>query len=146
MLYSPIMPVGVPGGLTPEQAARVEIDRLLEAAGWAVQDREKLDLSAARGIAVREFHVKTGFADYLLYGDRRVLGTIEAKKVGEPLLGVPMYPSELMPSSVGLCGRSTPLIRTIRGSGTRTGVAGPRPGFAHRQPTATRRPRLSRGS
>ncbi len=28
----------MPGGLTPEQQARVEIDRKLEAAGWAVQD------------------------------------------------------------------------------------------------------------
>ena len=28
----------MPGGLTPEQKARVEIDALLEAAGWQVQD------------------------------------------------------------------------------------------------------------
>jgi len=76
------------GGLTPEQRARVEIDRKLEAAGWVVQDFEAIDLSAGRGVAVREFRTATGPADYLLYGDRKALGTIEAKKDGTPLLGV----------------------------------------------------------
>jgi type I restriction enzyme R subunit len=37
------------GGLTPEQHARVEIDRKLEAAGWVVQDFKAIDLSAAPG-------------------------------------------------------------------------------------------------
>ncbi len=41
------------GGLTPEQKARVEIDRKLEAAGWAVQDFSEMDLTVPeRGIAV----------------------------------------------------------------------------------------------
>src|SRR3954454_17067425 len=78
----------MPGGLTPEQHARVEIDRKLEAAGWVVQDFREIDLSAGRGVAVREFPTATGPADYLLYGDRKALGTIEAKKDGTPLLGV----------------------------------------------------------
>jgi type I restriction enzyme, R subunit len=78
----------VVGGLTPEQKARVDIDRKLEAAGWVVQDFREMDLSAGRGVAVREFPTATGPADYLLYGDRRALGTIEAKKDGTPLLGV----------------------------------------------------------
>ncbi len=78
----------MPGGLTPEQQARVEIDRKLEAAGWVVQDFKEIELSAARGVAVREFPTATGPADYLLYGDRKALGTIEAKKDGTPLLGV----------------------------------------------------------
>lgn len=77
-----------PGGLTPEQQARVEIDRKLDAAGWAVQDFREMDLSAGSGVAVREFPTATGPADYLLYGDRKALGTIEAKKDGTPLLGV----------------------------------------------------------
>jgi type I restriction enzyme R subunit len=76
------------GGLTPEQRARVEIDRKLEAAGWLVQDFKQMDLSAGRGVAVREFPTATGPADYLLYGDRKAMGTIEAKKDGTPLLGV----------------------------------------------------------
>jgi type I restriction enzyme R subunit len=55
---------------TPEQKARREIDADLTAAGWIVQDREDLDLTAGRGIAVSEFVMKSGFgsADYLPYG------------------------------------------------------------------------------
>ena len=50
---------------TPEQKVRREIDRALSAAGWLVQDRDTLDLTAGRGIAVREFPLKPkfGFAD-----------------------------------------------------------------------------------
>src|SRR6202050_3409983 len=69
---------------TPEQRARREIDVALIAAGWLVQSRDELDLTAARGIAVREFPMKSGFgfADYLLYVDRKALGAIEAKAEG----------------------------------------------------------------
>jgi len=68
----------------PEQKARREIDAKLIASGWIVQDMEDLDLSAGRGIAVREFPMKAGFgfADYLLYLDRKSLGAIEAKAEG----------------------------------------------------------------
>jgi len=48
---------------SPEAQARQRIDGLLEAAGWCVQDRCALNLSAARGVAVREFPLQTGFAD-----------------------------------------------------------------------------------
>jgi type I restriction enzyme R subunit len=69
---------------TPEQKARLEIDVSLALAGWLVQSRDELDLTAARGVAVREFPMKTGFgfADYLLYVDRKALGAIEAKAEG----------------------------------------------------------------
>src|SRR3989442_13673224 len=69
---------------TPEQRARREIDADLTAAGWLVQGRPDLDLAACRGIAVREFQMKTGFgfADYLLYLDRKALGAVEAKAEG----------------------------------------------------------------
>ncbi len=69
---------------TPEQKARREIDAKLTASGWLVQDREDLDLAAGRGIAVREFPMKSGFgfADYLLYLDRKALGAVEAKAEG----------------------------------------------------------------
>lgn len=72
---------------TPEQQARIEIDKLLIAAGWIVQDREEVYLAAGRGIAVREFQLSTGPADYLLFVDRQVVGVIEAKKAGETLSG-----------------------------------------------------------
>ncbi len=68
----------------PEQRARREIDANLEAAGWLVQDRENLELDRARGIAVREFPMKAGFgfADYLLYLDKKAIGAVEAKADG----------------------------------------------------------------
>src|ERR1700682_6302847 len=74
---------------TPEQKARREIDADLTAAGWLVQGRDDLDLTAGRGIAVREFPMKSGFgfADYLLYLDRKAVGAVEAK-AGGTLTGV----------------------------------------------------------
>jgi len=40
---------------SPEERARQEIDRLLAAAGWAVQDFKAANIHAARGVAIREF-------------------------------------------------------------------------------------------
>jgi len=76
--------------LTPEAKARVEIDRMLSAAGWVIQDYARVNLSAARGVAVREFVLKPphGRADYLLFVDAEAVGVIEAKKEGETLTGV----------------------------------------------------------
>ena len=76
--------------MTPEEQARVTIDELLNHAGWDVQDREAMNLFDPNrpGVAVREAHLKTGFADYLLFVDGQALGIIEAKKVGVPLSGV----------------------------------------------------------
>jgi type I restriction enzyme, R subunit len=76
--------------MTPELAARTQIDAKLEASGWAVQNYKDLNLAAGRGIAVREFPLRKGHgvADYLLYVDKRVLGVVEAKKLGETLTGV----------------------------------------------------------
>jgi type I restriction enzyme R subunit len=73
---------------TPEQRARIQIDRQLDAAGWQVQDRERMNLFAQRGVAVREFHLRTGFADYLLCVDGKAIGAVEAKKMGTTLSGV----------------------------------------------------------
>lgn len=69
---------------TPEQRARREIDADLKAAGWHVQDRDDIDLTAGRGVAVREFPMAYGFgfADYLLYLDRKAVGAVEAKAEG----------------------------------------------------------------
>jgi type I restriction enzyme R subunit len=74
----------------PERQARQEIDRLLAAAGWAVQDLKAADLLAARGVALREFELHTGHgtADYLLYLDGKACGVVEAKKQGATLTGV----------------------------------------------------------
>ena len=75
---------------TPEDKAREQIEHQLIAAGWTVQDAKAMNLTAGRGIAIREFPLASGHgeADYLLYGDRRALGVIEAKKEGDTLTGV----------------------------------------------------------
>ncbi len=74
--------------MPPEQKARVNIDRQLEQAGWLVQDASAANIRAALGIALREFPLKKGFADYLLYVDGKAIGLIEAKPEGFPLKGV----------------------------------------------------------
>jgi type I restriction enzyme R subunit len=73
-----------------EEKARQNIDRLLTAAGWSVQDVAQADIHAARGVAIREFPLSTGhgIADYLLYLDGKAAGVIEAKKEGATLTGV----------------------------------------------------------
>ena len=75
---------------TPEQRARANIDRLLEQAGWVVQDVAALNVHAARGVAVREFPLRPGHGttDYLLYVDGRAVGVVEAKPEGYTLTGV----------------------------------------------------------
>jgi type I restriction enzyme, R subunit len=75
---------------TPEQAARESIDADLVQAGWIVQDRDDVNLSVGRGIAIREFPMAAGhgFADYLLYVDREAVGALEAKPAGFTLTGV----------------------------------------------------------
>lgn len=76
--------------LLPEQQARQKIDLALEQAGWIVQDRQRMDLSAGPGVAVREFKMATGhgFADYLLFVDGKAVGALEAKPEGYLLGGV----------------------------------------------------------
>jgi len=75
---------------TPEDQAREKIDESLEKAGWKIQDVKKADLSAGKGVALRNFPLASGhgFADYLLYVDGRAAGVIEAKKEGTTLTGV----------------------------------------------------------
>src|SRR5262249_36387231 len=63
---------------------------MLAAAGWAVQGYGAVNLSAGRGVAVREFVLAPGHgrADYLLFMDEAAVGALEAKKEGETLTGV----------------------------------------------------------
>jgi type I restriction enzyme R subunit len=83
-----VLIVGCVVGLTPEESARLKIDSLLGAAGWVVQDFKDLSLGAGVGVAVREFPLKTGEADYLLFVDRLAVGVVEAKPEGTTLSGV----------------------------------------------------------
>ncbi len=47
-----------------------------------------MNISADLGVAVREFPLTTGEADYLLYTDGRAIAVVEAKPEGHPLIGV----------------------------------------------------------
>ncbi len=73
---------------TPEQQARAQIDALLMAAGWIIQDMADFNRNAAEGVAVREFHLASGPCDYLLFVGGKAAGVIEAKKAGVTLSGV----------------------------------------------------------
>ena len=61
---------------TPEEEARKTIDSMLEAAGWVLQDLQDLNLGVSHGVAVREFPLENGQADYLLFVDRQAVGAI----------------------------------------------------------------------
>lgn len=71
-----------------EVQSRRSIDRQLTESGWNVQDYANVDPTAALGVAVREFPLASGFADYLLYVNNRIVGVIEAKREGIALIGV----------------------------------------------------------
>jgi type I restriction enzyme R subunit len=75
--------------ITPEDRARENIDKLIANAGWIVQDKRSGNLSAGRGVAVREFPLKSGYgeADYLLFVDAAPIGVVEAKKEADTLTG-----------------------------------------------------------
>ena len=76
--------------LKPEEQARVLIDEMLAAAGWAVVPRsEYLDVPHAQ--AVTEALTKgNNEADYLLFLDGKAIGVLEAKRRENPLGGVVM--------------------------------------------------------
>jgi len=49
--------------ITPEDLARQTIDQLLTAAGWIIQDRGTANITAGRGVAIREFPMKKGHGE-----------------------------------------------------------------------------------
>ncbi|WP_430932172.1 DEAD/DEAH box helicase family protein [Saccharicrinis sp. 156] len=67
----------------PEQIARDHIDQMLVDAEWLVQSKNKVDLSANKGVAVREYQTDVGPADYVLFVERKPVGIIEAKREEE---------------------------------------------------------------
>ena len=71
--------------MTPEQEARVVIDKKLEQSGWVIQNFAQVNIGAALGVAVREYPTDTGPVDYALFIDGEPVGVIEAKKssIGE---------------------------------------------------------------
>ena len=65
----------------PEELARENIDKQLKACGRNVQSRKETNLYASRGVAVREFPLETGEADYLLFVDRKAVGVVRAGRL-----------------------------------------------------------------
>ena len=109
--------------MTPEQEARVNIDRLLEQAGWAVQDVAAVNLYAAQGVAVREFSLKAGHgeADYLLFVDRQAVGVVEAKPEGHTLAGVEVQSGKYntgLPDNLAAPRRPLPFLYESTGTET----------------------------
>ena len=109
---------------TPEQRARANIDRLLELAGWAVQDLAAINVHATRGVAVREFPLRSGHgtADYLLYVDGRAAGVVEAKPEGYTLTGVEAQSAKYgagLPDNLPCYVRPLPFLYESTGSETR---------------------------
>lgn len=74
--------------MTPEQLARLQIDKMLAQSGWTVQDFAQMNIFAQLGVAIREFPLKKGQADYMLYVDGKAVGVVEAKPEGHTLIGV----------------------------------------------------------
>ena len=109
---------------TPEQRARANIDRLLEQAGWAVQDLAALNVHAGRGVAVREFPLRSGHgtADFLLYVDGRAAGVVEAKAEGYTLTGVEAQSGKYgagLPDNLPCYARPLPFLYESTGVETR---------------------------
>jgi type I restriction enzyme, R subunit len=110
--------------ITPEDRARQSIDQLLTAAGWIIQNRDAVNITAGRGVAVREFPMKKGHgeADYLLFVDGAAAGVVEAKKEGETLTGVEIQTtkySEGVPDGVPTPRRPLPFLYQSTGVETR---------------------------
>jgi type I restriction enzyme R subunit len=74
--------------MRPEEFARKKIDELLTLAGWSIQDYNQINLSSNTGAAIREFPIRSGYADYALFVDKKLVGLIEAKPEGTTLSGV----------------------------------------------------------
>ena len=71
--------------MTPEEIARVWIDRQLEEAGWKVVSRDEFTASMSAA-AVKEGLMKGGLeADYLLFLGGKAVGVVEAKAEHVPL-------------------------------------------------------------
>lgn len=69
---------------TPEQKARDKIDSMLKSAGWAIQNKNKINFSESLGVAVRYYNTQDGKElDYALFVERKPIGVIEAKREEE---------------------------------------------------------------
>ncbi len=109
--------------MRPEDRAKDTIETLLREAGWQVSDVQTANISAHRGVAIREFPLPGhGYADYLLYVDGRAAGVIEAKKEGATLTGVEIQSDRYtkgLPQSLPAWARPLPFAYQSTGIETR---------------------------
>src|SRR3954466_15516168 len=80
-----------------------------------------MNLSAGAGVAVREFPLKSGFADYLLYASGKAIGVVEAEPEGHPLKGVEIQSSKYtlgLPDGIQVYHRPLPFAYESTGACT----------------------------
>ncbi|MEI9865230.1 MAG: hypothetical protein WDN00_11910 [Limisphaerales bacterium] len=70
--------------MTPQEQAQRQIGAQFSASGWVIQTKDKINLSAARGVAVFELSFATGEPDYTFFVDGKTVGTHKAKPVAIP--------------------------------------------------------------
>lgn len=74
--------------MTPEQKARLKIDKMLKDAGWDIVDRQHYN-PAVSAVAIEEGLLKGNHeADYLLFLDGKAVGVLEAKRAERALSDV----------------------------------------------------------
>lgn len=102
---------------TPKQCARQNIDAMLVASGWAVQDYKPFDPSASTSIVLLEVPLKSGRCDYLLLVNRTPLGVVEPKKEYSKLSSLADESAHYVvraPNFLGICfGYNSLLFRSI---------------------------------
>ncbi len=107
--------------VTPEELARQLIDVQFAACGWDVQSKDRINLSASRGVAISELSFATGEPDYTLFVDGKALGTVEAKPAGHTLTGVEGQSSNYVAGvPKGFPTWKTPLSFSYESTGTET--------------------------
>lgn len=104
----------------PEEKAREKIDDLLELAGWIIQNNDEINLGASLGVIVREFPLKSGAADYLIFVNRKAVGVIEAKPEGTPLRGVDTQSEKYLKGVPDAIPHEEPLPFAYESTGTET--------------------------
>jgi len=76
----------------PEQIARDNIDKQLDACGWIIQGIKQINLNSGIGVAIKEYRTDVGPVDYVLFVDSKPCGVIEAKPEKE---GVVYYTHQM---------------------------------------------------
>ena len=106
--------------MNPEQLARQNIDKQLQAAGWVVQKYKEYNPSAGQGIAVAEYPTDSGPADYILFINRKPVGVIEAKPAGTILTPVEEQAERYATSSLKWFVEKVPLRFIYQSTGDET--------------------------